>query len=70
LPLRQRSDIVASLIGSRQSTIKEIMQRLQTSINENNLKPEWNLMPYSNHKPGTKIDEIVQLTELVPDGIS
>jgi hypothetical protein len=61
---------IASLIGSRQSTIKEIMQQFQTSIDENNLKPEWNLTPYSNRKPGKKIDQIIQLTELVLDGIS
>jgi lipid A disaccharide synthetase len=30
---------IATLIGSRQSTIKEIMQQFQTSIDENNLKP-------------------------------
>lgn len=60
---------IASLIGSRQSTIKEIMQQFQTSIDDNNLKPEWNLTPYSNRKPGKKIDEIIKLTELVPDGL-
>lgn len=61
---------IASLIGSRQSTIKEIMPQYQTSIDDNNLNPEWGLNPYSNRKPGKKIDEIIQLTELVPDGIS
>jgi hypothetical protein len=61
---------IASLIGSRQSTIKEIMPQYQTSIDDNNLNPEWNLNPYSNRKPGKKIDEIIRLTELVPDGIS
>jgi hypothetical protein len=61
---------IASLIGSRQATIKEIMQQFQTSIDENNLKPEWNLNPYSNRKPGKKIDEIIKLTELVPDGLA
>jgi vacuolar-type H+-ATPase subunit H len=61
---------IASLIGSRQSTIKEIMPQYQTSIDENNLNPEWKLTPYSNRKPGKKIDEIIQLAELVPDGIS
>jgi len=61
---------IACLIGSRQSTIKEIMPQYQTSIDDNNLNPEWNLNPYSNRKPGKKIDEIIQLAELVPDGIS
>jgi hypothetical protein len=60
---------IASIIGSRQSTIKEIMQQFQTSIDENNLNPVWNLTPYSNRKPGKKIDEIIKLTELVPDGL-
>lgn len=61
---------IASLIGSRQATIKEIMQQFQTSIDENNLNPEWNLNPYSNRKPGLKIEDVINLSELVPDGLS
>lgn len=61
---------ISSLIGSRQTTIKQIMQQFQTSIDENNLNSEWNLTPYSNRKPEKKIDEIIRLTELVSDGIS
>jgi hypothetical protein len=61
---------IASLIGSRQSTIKEIMQQFQTSIDENNLNPEWNLTPYSNRKPGQKIDDAIHLSGLMPDGLS
>lgn len=60
---------IASLIGSRQSTIKEIMQQFQTSIDENNLNPEWDLTPYSNRKAGKNIDNEIQLSGLVPDGI-
>lgn len=61
---------IASLIGSRQSTIKEIMQQFQTSIDENNLNPEWDLTPYSNRKPGKNIDNEIHLSGLVPDGLA
>jgi hypothetical protein len=60
---------IASLIGSRQATIKEIMPQYQTSIDENNLNPEWNLTPYSNRKPGRKIEDVVHISKLVPDGL-
>lgn len=64
------ANAIASLTGSRQNTIKEVMQQFQTSIDDNNQHPDWGLTPYSNRKPGKKIDEVIQLTKLVPDGIS
>lgn len=60
---------IASLTGSRQSTIKDVMTQFQTSIDENNLNPEWELTPYSNRKSGRKIDEIIQISDLMLDGI-
>jgi hypothetical protein len=60
---------IASVIGSRQATIKEIMQQFQPSIDENNLNPEWNLNPYSNRKLGLKIEDVINISELVPGGL-
>jgi hypothetical protein len=60
---------IASLIGSRQGTIKEIMPRYQTTIDDNNNNPEWKLNPYSNRKPGKKIEEVIDLSKIIPDGV-
>ncbi len=60
---------IAALIGSRQGTIKEIMPRYQTTIDDNNNNPDWGLNKYSNRKPGKNITEIIKLAELVQDGM-
>jgi hypothetical protein len=59
---------IASLTGSRQASIKEVLPKYQTSIDENNLNPDWGLTPYTNRKP-VKIEDAMNLSELVPDGI-
>ena len=61
---------IASLIGSRQGTIKEIMPKYQTTIDDNNNRPEWNLNPYSNRKPGKKIEEVINLAEIILNGLA
>jgi hypothetical protein len=59
---------IASLTGSRQATIKEVLPKYQTSIDDNNLNPDWGLTPYTNRKP-VKIEDAINISELVPDGI-
>jgi hypothetical protein len=59
---------IASLTGSRQASIKEVLPKYQTSIDENNLNPDWGLTPYTNRKP-VKIEDAINISKLVPDGI-
>ena len=59
---------IASLTGSRQASIKDVLPKYQTSIDDNNLNPDWGLTPYTNRKP-VKIEDAINISELVPDGI-
>jgi hypothetical protein len=63
------SRAIASLTGSRHASIKEVLPKYQTSIDENNLNPDWGLTPYTNRKQGLKIEDAINISELVPDGI-
>lgn len=57
---------IASLIGSRASTIGKLMQQYQVDIDDHNQQYELN--PYSNRKP-QPISEVININELVPDGL-
>lgn len=60
---------IQSLTGSKPATIKAILERYQTRLDDhNNIKHELN--PYDNRKPGRKIDDEIDLATLVPDGTS
>lgn len=59
---------IQSLTGSKPATIKAILERYQTRLDDHNTKHELN--PYDNRKPGRKIDDEIDLAALVPDGTS
>ncbi|ODH02579.1 hypothetical protein A4S05_23500 [Nostoc sp. KVJ20] len=59
---------IQSLTGSKPATIKAILERYQTRLDDHNTKHELN--PYDNRKPGRKIDDEIDLATLVPDGTS
>jgi hypothetical protein len=58
---------IASLTGSRQGTIKQILEQYKDDIDSHN--QTYGLNPYSNRKPGKDITEIINLAELVPNGV-
>ncbi len=58
---------IASLTGSRQGTIKQILEQFKDDIDSHN--QTYGLNPYSNRKPGKDITEIINLSELVPNGV-
>lgn len=58
---------IQSLTGSKPATIKAILERYQTRLDDHNTKHELN--PYDNRKPGRKIDLEIDLVALVPDGL-
>jgi uncharacterized protein YajQ (UPF0234 family) len=58
---------IQSLTGSKPATIKAILERYQTRLDDHNDKHELN--PYDNRKAGLKIDEDINLIKLVPDGV-
>jgi len=58
---------IASLTGSRQSTIKKILERYKDDIESHN--QTYGLNGYSNRKPGKDIAEEVDLAELIPNGV-
>jgi ribonuclease HI len=59
---------IQSLTGSKPATIKAILENYQTRLDDHNTKHELN--PYDNRKSGVKIDEVINLVELVPDGMN
>lgn len=58
---------IASLTGSRQSSIKQILFQFKDDIETHN--QTYGLNGYSNRKPGHDIAEDIKLAELVPDGV-
>lgn len=59
---------IQTLTGSKPATIKKILENYQTRLDDHNAKHGLN--PYDNRKPGIKIDDAINLVELVPDGLS
>ncbi|MDZ7970398.1 MAG: hypothetical protein RM368_36635 [Nostoc sp. DedSLP03] len=59
---------IQSLTGSKPATIKAILERYQTRLDDHNSKHELN--PYDNRKPGRKIDDEIDLATLVSDGLN
>lgn len=59
---------IQTLTGSKPATIKKILENYQTRLDDHNTKHQLN--PYDNRKPGIKIDEAINLVELVPDGLN
>lgn len=59
---------IQSLTGSKPATIKAILERYQTRLDDHNTKHELN--PYDNRKPGRKIDDEIDLAAIVPNGTS
>ncbi|GBE95630.1 hypothetical protein [Nostoc cycadae] len=59
---------IQTLTGSKPATIKKILENYQIRLDDHNAKHELN--PYDNRKPGIKIDEAINLVELVPDGLN
>ncbi|NEP14428.1 MAG: hypothetical protein F6K21_04640 [Symploca sp. SIO2D2] len=58
---------IASLTGSRQSTIKKILERYKNDISSHN--QTYGLNGYSNRKPGKDISEEINMAELIPNGV-
>lgn len=58
---------IASLTGSRQGTIKQILEQFKDDIDSHN--QTYGLNGYSNRKPGKDITEVINLAELVPNGV-
>lgn len=58
---------IQTLTGSKPATIKKILENYQTRIDDHNAKHQLN--PYTNRKSSIKIDQDINLAELVPDGI-
>ncbi|MBD2303601.1 hypothetical protein [Nostoc sp. FACHB-190] len=58
---------IQTLTGSKAATIQKILQKYQTRLTDHNAKH--GLSPYDNRKPGLKIDAVIKLSELVPNGI-
>ncbi|OUL20941.1 hypothetical protein BV378_28385 [Nostoc sp. RF31YmG] len=58
---------IQALTGSKPATIKTILEKYKTRLEDHNKKHELN--PYDNRKPGRKIDDEIDLSALVPDGL-
>jgi len=58
---------IQSLIGSKPATIKAILPKFQLRIDDHNQKHD--LSDYQNRKPGKKIEDEINLIELVPFGV-
>jgi hypothetical protein len=58
---------IASLTGSRASAIGKTLEQYKTEIDDHN--QSYGLDGYSNRKPGKKIEEIINLSNLCPDGL-
>jgi hypothetical protein len=61
------ANAIASLTGSRQGTIKQILEQYKDDIDSHN--QTYGLNPYSNRKHGKDIAEIIKLAELIPNGV-
>ncbi|MDY7015497.1 MAG: hypothetical protein SVX43_18260, partial [Cyanobacteriota bacterium] len=59
--------IIAALIGGRPSSIGKAMKPYQTQIDDHNAK--YGINGYTNRSQERKIDEAIDLAELVPDGL-
>jgi hypothetical protein len=60
---------IASLTGSRPQAVGEILKQYQTMVDDHNSKPEYAFTDYSNRKPGKKITDVINLAQLIPNGI-
>ncbi|OUL23821.1 hypothetical protein BV378_20625 [Nostoc sp. RF31YmG] len=62
---------IQALTGSKPATIKAILEKYKTRIDDHNGKHEISIKetPYQNRKAGRKIDEEINLAEIVPTGI-
>ncbi|NEP12028.1 MAG: hypothetical protein F6K14_17830 [Symploca sp. SIO2C1] len=58
---------IASLTGSRQSTIKKILEHYLDDIESHN--QIYGLNGYSNRKPGKDISEEIDMAQLIPNGV-
>jgi hypothetical protein len=58
---------IASLTGSRASAIGKALEPFKTEVDDHN--QTYGLDGYSNRKPGKKIEEIINLSDLCPDGL-
>ncbi|MEA5551655.1 hypothetical protein VB713_11805 [Anabaena cylindrica UHCC 0172] len=59
---------IQSLIGSKPATVKAILENYKTRLDDHNSKHD--LTPYDNRKADkSKIEDVINLVELVPDGI-
>jgi hypothetical protein len=58
---------IQSLTGSKPATIKAILKKYKTRLDDHNNKHGLN--SYDNRKPGRKIDDEIDLAALVPDGL-
>jgi hypothetical protein len=58
---------IASLTGSRASAIGKALEPFKTEVDDHN--QTYGLDGYSNRKPGKKIEEIINLSNLCPDGL-
>jgi hypothetical protein len=59
---------IQTLTGSKPATIKKILESYQIRLDDHNTKHDLN--PYDNRKAWIKIDEAINLIELVPDGLN
>jgi hypothetical protein len=60
---------IASLTGSRPQSVGEILKQYQSTVDDHNSKPEYGFTQYTNRKPGKKITDAINISELVPNGL-
>lgn len=58
---------IQSLTGSKPATIKTILEKYKTQLDDHNTKHE--LTPYDNRKTGQKVADDIDLALIVPDGL-
>lgn len=58
---------IQTLTGSKPATIKKILEKYQTRLDDHNAKHELNT--YDNRKAWIKIDKAINLVNLVPNGL-
>jgi len=59
---------IQSLTGSKPATVKEILPDYQTDIDDYNTSCNFS-SPYINRKPGKRIEDVINVAELVPEGV-
>lgn len=59
---------IQSLTGSKPATVKEILPDYQMDIDDYNTSCNFS-SPYINRKPGKRIEDVINVAELVPEGI-